>query len=160
MQCTCIRVRVVLELGQHHLCEETRLHASPVLTSLQAPSSFALPWVVEGTSHACSRAIGASRPPGPFQGVACRLGSFIIKTASSKKMFPGWTPRSSSRTSSTCTRTHFRPRERRAKEDSDGAGPACKARDQLHTGGRNDRLVGWRMWWSLGTDNDPPVDST
>ncbi len=29
-----------------------------------------------------------------------------------------------------------------------------------HTGGCNDRLVGWRMWWSLGTDNDPPVDST
>ncbi len=31
-----------------------------------------------------------------------------------------------------------------------------------HTGGRNDHLVGWRMWQSLlaGTDNDPPVDST
>jgi hypothetical protein len=28
-----------------------------------------------------------------------------------------------------------------------------------HTGGRNDHLVGWRMWQSLGTDNDPPVDS-
>jgi hypothetical protein len=37
-----------------------------------------------------------------------------------------------------------------------------KARDhtRVHTGGRNGRLVGWRMWWSLGTDNDPPVDST
>ena len=22
------------------------------------------------------------------------------------------------------------------------------------------RLEGWRIWWSLGTDKDPPVDST
>jgi hypothetical protein len=29
-----------------------------------------------------------------------------------------------------------------------------------HTGGRNDRLVGWRMWSSLGMGRDPPVDST
>ncbi len=29
-----------------------------------------------------------------------------------------------------------------------------------HTGGPRDRLVGWRMWWSLGTDNDSPAGST
>ncbi len=29
----------------------------------------------------------------------------------------------------------------------------------LHTGGPKGRLVGWRMWSSLGTDNDPPADS-
>ncbi len=31
-----------------------------------------------------------------------------------------------------------------------------------HTGGPKlePRLVGWRMWWSLVTDNDSPADST
>ncbi len=28
-----------------------------------------------------------------------------------------------------------------------------------HTGGPKGRLVGWRMCWSLGTDNDSPADS-
>ena len=58
--------------------------------------------------------------------------------------------------------------------DSDGAGVLTTsdeqdwARLQLegtgtgpgpHTGGSNDRVVGWRMRWSLlvGTDKDPPV---
>ena len=27
-----------------------------------------------------------------------------------------------------------------------------------HTGGPKDRLVGWRMWQSLGTDNDSPAN--
>ncbi len=28
-----------------------------------------------------------------------------------------------------------------------------------HTGGPKGRLVGWRMWYSLVTDNDSPADS-
>ena len=40
-------------------------------------------------------------------------------------------------------------------------GPVCKALRGPQTGGRSkDRLMGWRMWQSLGTDNDPPADST
>ena len=44
-----------------------------------------------------------------------------------------------------------------------GASAVLRDRDQAReAGGPKCRLVEWRMWWSLGTENDPqaPADST